>query len=166
FGFRYTISGRGRERAARLMEISGYVGPAPVSLEAYTAMIEWQLAQAPEVMRQHVAESLSELVLPEEDALLAGLAASSGRSLFVFGPAGNGKTTLGRLIHQALQGEFWIPHCIGIEESIIRVFDAQLDQAVAEADRSLWSIDRRWVKIHRPLIVGGGEMTLDSFDLT
>src|SRR6516162_3589380 len=78
FGFRYTISGRGRERAARLMEISGYVGPAPVSLAAYTAMIEWQLARAPEVMQPHVAESLSELVLPEEDALLAGLAASSG----------------------------------------------------------------------------------------
>src|SRR5262249_61068020 len=63
FGFRYAISGRGRERAARLLEISGYIGPAPVSLEAYTAMIEWQLARAPEVKRSHVAESLSELVL-------------------------------------------------------------------------------------------------------
>ena len=166
FGFRYAISGRGRERAARLLEISGYIGPAPVSLEAYTAMIEWQLARAPAVTREHVAESLSELVLPEEDALLAGLAASSGRSLFVFGPPGNGKTTVGRLIHQALQGDLWIPHCIGIEENIIRVYDAQLHQPVDGADRAPWSIDRRWVKIRRPLIIGGGEMTLDSFDLT
>jgi predicted ATPase with chaperone activity len=165
FGFRYAISGRGRERAARLLEISGYIGPAPVSLEAYTAMIEWQLAQAPEVRRSHVAESLSDLVLPEEDALLAGLAASSGRSLFVFGPPGNGKTSLGRLIHQALQGDLWIPHCIGIEENIIRVYDAQLHQAVDETESSPWSIDRRWVKIRRPLIIGGGEMTLESFDL-
>ena len=66
FGYRYAISGRGRERAGRLLEISGYVGPAPVSLAAYTAMIEWQLAQAPVVTPDHVAGSLSELVLPEE----------------------------------------------------------------------------------------------------
>jgi hypothetical protein len=165
FGYRYAISGRGRERAARLLEISGYIGPAPVSLEAYTSMIEWQLAQAPAVTRRGVAASLSDLVLPEEDILLAGLAASSGRSLFVSGPPGNGKTTLGRLMHHALQGDLWIPHCIGIEENIIRVFDAQLHQAVEVAHSSAWSIDQRWVKIHRPLIVGGGEMTLESFDL-
>ena len=165
FGFRYAISGRGRERAARLLEVSGYIGPAPVSLEAYTAMIEWQLARAPEVTREHVAASLSELVLPEEDALLAGLAASSGRSLFVFGPPGNGKTTLGRLIHDALQGDIWIPHCIGIEENIIRVYDPQLHQAVEVPVEQPWTIDRRWVRIRRPLIVGGSEMTLESFDL-
>lgn len=165
FGFRYAISGRGRERAARLLEVSGYIGPAPVSLEAYTAMIEWQLARAPEVTREHVAASLSELVLPEEDVLLAGLAASSGRSLFLFGPPGNGKTTLGRLIHGALQGDIWIPHCIGIEENIIRVYDPQLHQAEEVPVEHSWTIDRRWVRIRRPLIVGGSEMTLESFDL-
>ncbi len=165
FGFRYAISGRGRERAARLLEVSGYIGPAPVSLEAYTAMIEWQLARAPEVTREHVAASLSELVLPEGDALLAGLAASSGRSLFVSGPPGNGKTTLGRLLHGALQGDIWIPHCIGIEENIIRVYDPQLHQAVKVPVEQPWTIDQRWVRIRRPLIVGGSEMTLESFDL-
>jgi hypothetical protein len=165
FGFRYAISGRGRERAARLLEVSAYVGPAPVSLEAYTAMVEWQLARAPKVPREHVAASLSELVLPEGDALLAGLAVSSGRSLFVFGPPGNGKTSLGHLIHGALRGDIWIPHCIGIEKNIIRVYDPQLHQAVDAANPSRWSIDRRWVKIRRPLIIGGGEMTLESFDL-
>jgi hypothetical protein len=88
FGFRYAISNRGRERAARLLEVSGYIGPAPVSLEAYAAMLKWQFACAPEVKGEHVAASLSELVLAEEDALVAGLAAASGRSLFVFGPPG------------------------------------------------------------------------------
>jgi hypothetical protein len=165
-GFRYAISSRGRERAARLLEVSGYIGPTPVSLAAYTAMIEWQLARAPEVTREHVAASLSELVLPDEDALVAGLAASSGRSLFVFGPSGNGKTTLGRLIHGALRGEIWIPHCIAIDDNIIRIYDPHLHQAVEVANPSHWSIDRRWVKICRPLIIGGGEMTLESLDLT
>jgi hypothetical protein len=117
------------------------------------------------VSREDVAESLSELVLLEENKLLAGLAASSGRSLFVFGPPGNGKTTVSRLLHRALKGSVWIPHCIGIEENVIRVFDPQLHEAVPGADQLPWSIDRRWVKICRPLIIGGGEMTLESFDL-
>ena len=164
-GFRYTISGRGRERAARLLEVSGYVGPAPVSLETYTAMVEWQLLRAPEVTGAQVADSLSELVLPEADALVAGLAASSGRSLFLFGPSGNGKTSLGHLIHRVLRGNIWIPHCIAIDQSVIRVYDAHLHQAVDPPNDSAWSVDRRWVKIRRPLIVGGGEMTLNSLDL-
>ncbi len=164
FGFRYAISGRGRERAARLLEVSGYIGPAPVTLEAYTAMIEWQLARFPEVTRADVAANLSELVLPDEDALLAGLAASSGRSLFVFGPPGNGKTTLGRLIHGALQGDIWIPHCIAVEENIIRVYDPQLHQAAEVPVAEAWTIDQRWVRVRRPLIVGGSEIRL-SHDL-
>jgi hypothetical protein len=166
FGFRYAISGRGRERAARLLEISGYVGPAPVSLAAYSAMMAWQVEHAPEVIRQHVTAALSELVLPEDDALLAGLAATSGRSLFVFGPPGNGKTSLGRLLHGALQGDLWIPHCVAIEENVIRIFDPQLHTPVETSTEEPWAIDQRWVRIRRPLVVGGGEMTLSSFDLT
>lgn len=165
FGFRYAISGRGRERAARLMEISGYVGPAPVSLEDYTAMVKWQVARSPEVQPEHVAGSLSELILLQDDALLAGLAVSSGRSLFVYGPPGNGKSSVSRLIHTALRGDFWIPHCIGIEENIIRVYDPHVHQTVEGSDQPLRPTDRRWVHIRRPLVVAGGEMTLDSLDL-
>src|SRR5262249_62358838 len=69
-------------------------------------------------------------------------------------------------IHRALQGDLWIPHCIGIEENIIRVYDAQLHQAVDDGRPSPWAIDQRWVRIRRPLVVGGGEMTFQSFDLT
>ena len=134
FGFRYAISGRGRERAARLLEVSGYIGPAPVSLEAYTAMIEWQHARAPKVTREQRDRLPLGAGSHRGDALMAGLAASSGRSLFVFGPAGNGKTTLGRLIHRALQGDIWVPHCIAIEENVIRVYDPQLHQAVEAAN--------------------------------
>lgn len=164
FGFRYAISGRGRERAARLMEISGYVGPTPVSLDDYTSIVEWQLAQSPEVQPEYVSGSLSQLVLSQEAAQLAGLAVSSGRSLFIFGPPGNGKSSVGRLIHNALRGNLWIPHCIGIEESIIRVYDPHVHQTVEGSDQ-LRPIDQRWVHIRRPLLVAGGEMTLESLDL-
>jgi hypothetical protein len=165
FGFRYAITNRGRERASRLLEISGYIGPAPVSLETYKSMLEWQLAHAPEVTPQDVADALAELVLRKDDALLAGLAAVSGRSLFVYGPPGNGKTSLGRMLNDALRGDLWIPYCIGIEENIIRVFDSQVHERVEVKVEEPWAIDPRWVRIRRPLIVGGSEMTLGSFDL-
>jgi hypothetical protein len=165
FGYRYAITQRGRERASRLLEISGYIGPAPVSLDAYTAMLEWQMSHAPPVSPDDVAVALSGLVLTEEAALAAGLAVSSGRSLFVYGPSGNGKTSLGRMLHNALLGEIWIPHCISIDHIIIRIFDAHLHQATDLAADQRWSADQRWVKCRRPLIVGGGEMTLEAFDL-
>jgi MoxR-like ATPase len=165
FGYRYGITNRGRERASRLLEVSGYVGPAPVSLESYNAMMAWQLARMPAVSRQDVADALSGLVLRDEDALLAGLAALSNRSLFVFGPPGNGKSSLSRMLHGALHGELWVPHCIGIEESVIRLFDPQVHEQVEATTDQPRSIDQRWVRIRRPLVVGGSEMTLDSFDL-
>jgi hypothetical protein len=165
FGFRYSISGRGRDRAARLMEVSGYVGPAPVSLDDYTSFVRWQATHSPEIQPEHVSGSLSQLVLSQEAAHLAGLAVSSGRSLFIFGPPGNGKSSVGRLIHNALRGDFWIPYCIGIEENMIRVYDPHLHQTVEGNDQLFQATDRRWVRIRRPLVVAGGETTLDSLDL-
>ena len=165
FNYRYAIGQRGRERAGRLLEISGYVGPAPVSLAAYAHLLEWQTAQSPSVSPRDIASAIAELVLPAQVIELAGLAASSMRSLFVYGPPGNGKTSLGRLLHRALRGDLWIPHCIAIDSSIIRVFDAQVHQQSDLPAEQPGALDRRWVRIRRPLIVLGGEVTLDSFDL-
>src|SRR5262249_6958352 len=146
FGYRYGITQRGRERAARLFEVSGYVGPAPVSLAAYTALLEWQLAQMPLVSPEQVRAALAGLVLPPQTEDLAGLAVSSGRSLMLSGPPGNGKTSLGRLLHDAQRGDLWVPHCVGIDSTIIRVFDPQVHEAVpVEAEQS-WQLDRRWVR--------------------
>jgi hypothetical protein len=166
FGFRYSISQRGRERADRLMEVSGYVGPAPVPLESYNTALAWQLRQVPDATPERVAAALSGLVLPAEAARLAGLAVSSGRSLFLFGPPGNGKSSLGRALHEALSGDIWIPHCIDIEGSVVRLFDPHCHRPVEMGAEPQRSIDRRWVKIRRPLIIAGGEMTIDSLDLT
>lgn len=165
FGYRYAVTQRGREAANRLLEISGYVGPAPVSLAAYSAMVEWQMAQIPPPTFEQVGEVTAEMVLTDEAQLVAALAASSGRSLFVFGPAGNGKTTLGRQLHKALSGEIWIPHCFSIDSSIIRIFDSQVHEEVDVSGEQTWNIDRRWVRVRRPMIVAGGEMTLESCDL-
>ncbi|HEU5047537.1 MAG TPA: hypothetical protein VFT64_06815 [Rickettsiales bacterium] len=166
FGLRYTISKRGRETAARLLETNGYIGPAPVAFESYKAMLYWQNEQAPQVTREHVQNALAELVLPEEVVHTTGLAVSSGRSLFLSGPPGNGKTTIGRKLHNALTGDIWIPHCIAVENTIIRIFDSYCHEPVEYTTPRLRTVDRRWIKIKRPFIVAGGEMTLASLDLS
>jgi MoxR-like ATPase len=161
----YKITQRGRERAGRLLEICAYIGPAPVRLEAYAAMLRWQFAATPEVLPAHVEAALSNLVLSEEIKQLAGLAVSSGRSLFVYGPAGNGKSSLGRQIHAALSGDYWIPHCISVANTVIKVFDDQVHERVEVATDRPGNIDQRWVRIRRPLVIVGGELTLDFLDV-
>lgn len=166
--YRYAITERGRAQAVRLFEISRYVGPAPVSLDAYAAALAWQLVRMPQLSPERVEAALSDLVLPAGAVHVAGLASASGRSLFIHGPPGNGKTTLAHLIHTALTGRLWIPHCIGVDNQVIRVFDPRCHEDAsadlpAGADRVL---DRRWVYIRRPFIVAAGEMTVEALELT
>ena len=164
-GNRYKITDRGREHAARSLEICGYVGPAPVLLEAYSAMLRWQFAHTPQVQSEHVAAALSGLVLSPEAAELAGLAVSSGRSLFVFGPPGNGKSSIGRQLRAALPGDYWIPYCISAGNNVIRLFDELSHERVDVPFKRPGVIDQRWVRVRRPLIVVGGELSLNLLDL-
>jgi predicted ATPase with chaperone activity len=163
---RYQITDRGREQARRLLEISGYIGPAPVSLDAYGAMLQWQIAQQVPPNSQDVANALLPLVLPPGACDVASLAAASGRSLFLFGPPGNGKTTFAMLLGQVLEGELWIPYCINVESNIIRIYDPQCHQLAPKLEGPAGRIDRRWLRVRRPVIVAGGEMTMAELDLT
>jgi predicted ATPase with chaperone activity len=165
--YQFAVTRQGQSRGDRLMEISAYVGPAPVSLEAYVQMLETHMARFPAVSADDVNGAMSELVLPDQAIQIAGLAASSGRSLFIYGPPGNGKTSLGRFLHGALKGDLWIPYGISVGSHVIRVFDPQcheqISQDVSSAEQQ--QLDRRWVHIKRPFIIVGGELTLDALDL-
>ena len=165
----YRISENGRGLHGRLMEGCGYIGACPVTLESYAAFLRWQFASSPAVKPHHVAQALSQMVLPQKSAQLAGLAVSSGRSLFVYGPSGNGKSSIGRNIHSSLQGDYWIPYAIDVGASVIRVFDDAAHQRVEYADKlspeKMDLVDQRWVRIRRPMVVVGGELTLDMLDL-
>jgi hypothetical protein len=110
-----------------------------------------------------VRTAVSSLILPEEIVEIAGLASSSGRSLFVWGPPGTGKTTIGHLLHESLAGSLWIPYCIGIEDNIIRLFDPQCHIRLDGDDKR--RVDSRWVRVRRPFVVAGGELTIDALDL-
>jgi DNA-binding PadR family transcriptional regulator len=161
----YKITQRGRELAQRLMEVNAYVGPAPVRLEAYSAFLRWQFAHTPTVKPEYVTQALSTLVLTDKAIQLAGLAVASGRSMFIFGPSGNGKTSIGRQIHGAMQGDYWVPHCLSVSKNIIRIYDEQNHQRVDLPAEKTAGFDQRWVRIRRPLIVVGGELTLEWLDL-
>jgi MoxR-like ATPase len=161
----YRITNRGREQAERALEVCAYVGPAPVSLESYAAMLRWQFSNTEQVRPEHVSQALTGLVLSPKASELAGLAASSGRSLFVYGPPGNGKSSLGRQIHGALVGDYWIPYCIGLRNTVIRIYDEQVHKRVETAPERGTQVDHRWVRVRRPFVVVGGELTLEFLDL-
>ncbi len=163
-GFRFTLSQKGRDRAMRAMDVSGYVGPAPVSLEAYTASVELQAAARPPVNPEQISESLAALTLTDEARMLAGLAVTGNRSLFVYGPAGNGKTSICLSLRKALTEGVWIPHCISIEQQMIRIYDAQVHELL-ELPNASRSVDQRWVRVRPPLVVVGGELRLQDMDL-
>lgn len=160
---RYGMLDRGWQRAQRLLDMNGYIGPAPVSLEAYTNMMLRQSAATEMIQPEAVRMAMSGLVLPEATVQTLGLVASSRRSLFMTGPSGNGKTTIATALHSAQSGEIWIPYAIEVDGQIIKVFDLHNHQPVSV--EGLARYDGRWTKIKRPLVIVGGEMTIDTMDL-
>lgn len=161
----YAATQRCRDSARTLLDLSGYIGPAPVSLEDYVSSLEQQYREFPRASFDEIQAALAKIVLSPAAVETASLAAASNRSLFAFGPAGNGKTTLGRCLQNALLGELWIPYCIAIEHQVIRMFDDHVHQVIDPKDQAHPEIDQRWVRIRRPFVVAGGEMTLQEMDL-
>jgi predicted ATPase with chaperone activity len=167
FSYYYSITMRGRERAAQLMEMSGYVGPAPVPLSDYVQQLESHFDRNSPPTPERVASAVEALVLPPDAIDIVGLSLVSRRGLFVYGPSGSGKTTLGHLLHDAVGGEIWIPYCIGVGNSIIRVFDPECHEPVEDElpPEVARTVDQRWIRIKRPFIAVGGELTIDALDL-
>lgn len=160
---RYATLDRGWERVRRLLDISGYIGPAPVSLNDYTEMIQKQEKAKEPVGPELVRDALSGLVLPESTVQTLGLVANSRRSLFITGPSGNGKTSMAKSLRTALGDEIWIPYAIEVDGQVIKVFDTHNHEPVVPQP-SLRQ-DQRWVKIKRPLVIVGGELTIETMDL-
>ena len=161
---RYALLDRGWEQLRRVTEISGYVGPAPVSLNAYSAMMRSQAQPEETVGPEQVELAFSDLVLPESLLQTLGFAINSRRSLFISGIPGTGKTSIAERVNHALQVPIWIPHAIAIDEHVINIYDAHNHDRTYDED-IFPEYDQRWVRIARPLIIVGGEMTLESTDL-
>jgi hypothetical protein len=161
---RYAMLDHGWERLARLQAACGYVGAAPVSLKDYAHMMRLQAVPSSAASMETVRAAFRDLVLPDSLLQTLGCVINSRRSLFLSGLPGTGKTAVAERINGALPGAIWIPYAIEIDGQIIRVFDSH-SHRVAPDDQTPMDYDRRWVHIERPLVVVGGELTLENTDL-
>ena len=161
---RYAMLDRGWERVARVREMCGYAGPAPVSLRDYAYMMRLQAVPARAATMEMIRSAFRDLILPESLMQTLGCVVNSRRSLFLSGPAGTGKTAVAERVNAALPGAIWVPHALEIDGQVIRVFDAHNHRPLPE-DETPAEYDRRWVCVERPLVIVGGELTLENADL-
>jgi predicted ATPase with chaperone activity len=167
-GYQHGISPKGIARAHEVLDRTTYLGPAPVTLEHYIAVVKAQSITDVRVGPHEIREAMADLVLEESTLDVIGQAVNTGRSLFLFGHPGNGKTVMAEHIVPLLGGSIYVPHAITIDGQIIKVFDFHNHTPVDPPTNAPGKLDydRRWVRCHRPAIVVGGELTLDGLDLT
>lgn len=166
----YRVTDEGAARARSALERSNYIGPVPVPVERYNQMIVMQTRQRRRFTPDMVQEALQALVLPEGFHRRIGPAVNAGSSLFLYGPPGNGKTTVAEAIGNLIGGSdpIWLPHAVTAGGQIISIFDQLIHKPVElskEELESLGSYDRRWGLFRRPIVMVGGELTLDGLNL-
>jgi predicted ATPase with chaperone activity len=160
---RITTTSQGRARALELLSLNQYWGPAPVSLDDYISRVRAQSVRDAEVHADDVRRAFQRLVLPEETLDQLGTAMVSGRSIFLYGPSGTGKTAIAETLPQIYDDEVWIPYAVDVDGQIISVYDPHLHESVGEI---AWGEgDGRWVLCRRPRVLAGGELTLEMLDL-
>jgi len=170
-GYQYILTIKGMERAHQVLARSSYLGACPVPLTKYIEMVKLQTANRPTVYRDTVEAALRGMIISEDLTGSVGAAVNAGKSLFLFGAPGNGKTMLAERIATMLGGNMALPYAIEADGQIIQLFDLNSHRPVVPQGHSeLDSIkaelaDRRWVKVHRPVVVVGGELTMPSLDL-
>lgn len=169
--YRYALTDAGRARSLEALEQSHYVGPAPVPLDVYRAQSARQTISRDRITPESMQRALSHLVLPPGVSELLGPAANSGKSILLYGSPGNGKTSIAEALGQAFEGSIYIPHCVEVGGQIIRIFDDALhvrcdapqpEEGAADGPPA----DRRWVRCRRPVVVTGGELTMEMLDLS
>jgi hypothetical protein len=167
----YNLTDLGRSRAQDFLQRSQYAGPAPVSLKAYVSQVEKQSIVDMGVTRQKLNQAFSGIVIKEQLLNQFGAAMNSGRAIFVYGPAGSGKTYIAERLVGLLSGSVAIPYAIEVDNEVIQVFDPVVHEPVAVQGSKPSVLDRgrsdddRWVLCRRPVVLTGAELTLAMVDL-
>ncbi len=169
--YQHAIATKGVERVREALGRSQYVGPAPVPLSAWAERVRLQSIGGQVIRPDDVRAALSHLVLGNSIVRKVGPAVNSGKSIFLYGPPGNGKTSIAQAIGRMLKGLVFIPHAVDVDGQVIRVFDRLSHELVAPNSPEYAQatggarFDERWVLCRRPIVIVGGELTLDSLDL-
>lgn len=166
--FTYALSEAGRTRARKLLDESMYVGAAPVPLQYYVESVAAQSITREKPGVNEVREAFNDVLISEKMQRRLGPAINSGRGLFLYGLPGNGKSTIAERITRCFGSDVWVPHAIYVGGEIIKFYDPQSHQAVGSNKPSILkgeAFDPRWIKIRRPTIIVGGELTMNSLEL-
>jgi len=164
----YTLTDNGREFAKSAMDSCSYVGPAPIPLDDYIVSIEAQTIRAEAPKEEDLEEAFDGLSVEDDLFENLGPAVNSGAGLFLYGAPGNGKTTLAKRITMCFGQDIWIPQVIVEDGQFMKLYDASFHEAREMEDGSLLKTtdyDRRWIKIERPTVVVGGELTMDALEI-
>ncbi len=165
----YTLTDGGRERAQKFVDACAYVGPAPVPLDDYIVSVEAQTVRAEVARREQLEKAFSDICIDPELFGCLGPAVNSGAGMFLYGAPGNGKSTLARRITMCFGQRIWLPRTLIEDSQIIKLYDPAYHQAV-EDDEPLGTIqaadyDRRWIRIQRPTVIVGGELTMSGLEI-
>jgi predicted ATPase with chaperone activity len=173
--YEYAITGAGIARAREALDRSQYAGPAPVPLKIYNDSVRKQSRGHLMVTHRMMRQALSHLILGNKIFQMIGPAVNSGTSIFLYGPPGNGKTSIARAIGSMIGTEpMYIPYAIYVDGQVVKLYDSVNHKLAPEKDttevgtgtlRAGSRRDPRWVRIRRPFIMVGGELTLAGLDL-
>jgi SpoVK/Ycf46/Vps4 family AAA+-type ATPase len=166
--YQYTLTEHGRERTQLYLNASQYLGPAPVPLTEYITSVDAQTIRAESPQRAQLEDAFRDISINPMLFDRLGPAVNSGAGLFLYGAPGNGKTTLAERITLCFGHAIWIPKVILADGEVIKLFDPAYHDLAPLAESSLLQpeeYDRRWVRIRRPTVVAGGELTMDSLEI-
>lgn len=168
--YQYQLSDLGRERARRFADHCTYFGAAPVGLDDYVTSVRAQSLTRQRPTKEDLERAFADLLLSPRMFARLGPAINSGRGLFLYGAPGNGKSSIAERITRAFGTQIWIPRALFVEGEILRLFDPSNHEEVPleKGDGLIDNrqIDKRWVRIKRPTIIAGGELTMQSLEVT
>jgi predicted ATPase with chaperone activity len=162
--YEYTPTDKGRDRARAYFDHNTYVGACPVPWTLYVESLKYQTIRKESVTPRDLEVAFSDIMVNRKTINTVGPAINSGRGMFLFGDAGNGKTSIAERIARAFRGHIFIPYAVEIDGQIVRVYDGHNHQQVA-ASAYPRDYDHRWIRIQRPCVVVGGELTIDMLEL-
>lgn len=160
----YQLTSFATELMRQILDRNRYNGPAPIPIQDWVYAVRKQTIRGNRITRARMEDKFGDLSIRDYIFDGIGPAMNSGRAIFFYGPPGNGKTAICQCMVNCFEGDIFIPHAIMIDDFIVRVYDDILHKAV-EDEPGAATYDRRWVRIKRPLVVVGGELTLEMLDL-